>query len=146
MALNELYGLGYNFSDRELESLAKVTKADVQRVAQTYLQHPTVVAQAGERPVGRLGRNVLMLPVDGLDSLASAVADVTSALGRPEPRARFLGHLTLARLKGAPACGLVGEHLAAAWTVDEVQLVESTLRQTGAEYRTISTVALGPRP
>jgi len=43
MALNELYGLGYDFSDHEREHLAKVTKADVQRVAQTYLQHPTIV-------------------------------------------------------------------------------------------------------
>jgi zinc protease len=43
MALNELYGLGYDFSDREPEALAKVTKDDVQRVAQRYLQHPTMV-------------------------------------------------------------------------------------------------------
>jgi len=48
MALNELYGLGYNFSDYEPESLAKVTKADVQRVAQTYLQYPTIVITTPE--------------------------------------------------------------------------------------------------
>ena len=43
MALNELYGLGYDLSDREPAYLARVTKADVQRVAQTYLQPPTIV-------------------------------------------------------------------------------------------------------
>jgi zinc protease len=43
MALNELYGLGYDFSDHEAEHIAKVTRADVQRVAQTYLHHPTIV-------------------------------------------------------------------------------------------------------
>ena len=43
MALNELYGLGYDFSEHEAEQIAKVTKADVQRVAQTYLHHPTIV-------------------------------------------------------------------------------------------------------
>jgi zinc protease len=48
MALNELYGLGYNFSDYEPASLAKVTKADVQRVAQAYLQHPTIVITTPE--------------------------------------------------------------------------------------------------
>ena len=48
IALNELYGLGYNFSDYEPESLAKVTKADVQRVAQTYLQYPTIVITTPE--------------------------------------------------------------------------------------------------
>ena len=48
MALNELYGLGYDFSDHEPEFLARVTKADVQRVAQTYLQHPTIVITTPE--------------------------------------------------------------------------------------------------
>jgi zinc protease len=43
MALNELYGLGYDFSGHEAEQIAKVTKADVQRVAQTYLHHPTIM-------------------------------------------------------------------------------------------------------
>jgi predicted Zn-dependent peptidase len=43
MALNELYGLGYAFSEHEAELIAKVTKADVQRVALTYLHHPTIV-------------------------------------------------------------------------------------------------------
>jgi zinc protease len=43
MALNELYGLGYNFSDHAAEQIAKVTKADVQRVAQLYLHHPAIV-------------------------------------------------------------------------------------------------------
>ena len=119
---------------------------DVAVRALAALRHPTVLARAGERPVGRLGRNVLMLPVDGLDSVASAVAEVMSGVGRPDARPAFVGHLTLARLKGRPACGLVGTHLEAAWTVEEVCLVESTLRQTGAEYRTISTVALDAHP
>jgi predicted Zn-dependent peptidase len=43
MALNELYGLGYDFSDHEAERIAKVTNADIQRVARTYLHHPTIV-------------------------------------------------------------------------------------------------------
>ncbi len=42
-ALDELYGLGYRFSAQEAEHLAKVTKADVQRVANAYLNHPTIV-------------------------------------------------------------------------------------------------------
>ncbi len=42
-AINELYGLGYDFSAQEAQRLAQVTKAEVQRVAQTYLNHPTIV-------------------------------------------------------------------------------------------------------
>jgi zinc protease len=48
IALNELYGLGYDFSDQEQAHLAKVTRADVQRVAQTYLQHPTIMITTPE--------------------------------------------------------------------------------------------------
>jgi zinc protease len=48
-ALNELYGLGYDFSEREMARIAQVTRADVQRVAQTYLHHPTVVITTPNR-------------------------------------------------------------------------------------------------
>jgi zinc protease len=48
-ALNELYGLGYDFSRHEQERLQKVTKADVQRVARTYLHHPTIVITTPNR-------------------------------------------------------------------------------------------------
>lgn len=47
--LNELYGLGYNFNEREIALLDKVTKADVQRVARTYLNHPTIVITTPNR-------------------------------------------------------------------------------------------------
>jgi zinc protease len=42
-ALDELYGLGLDFRAKEAERLANVTKADVQRVANAYLNHPTIV-------------------------------------------------------------------------------------------------------
>ena len=48
IALNELYGLGYDFSDQEQAHLARVTRADVQRVAQTYLHHPTIMITTPE--------------------------------------------------------------------------------------------------
>jgi zinc protease len=48
-ALNELYGLGYDFSEREPARLGKVTRADVQRVARTYLHHPTIVVTTPNR-------------------------------------------------------------------------------------------------
>lgn len=43
LALNELLGLGYDFSTREVALLTQVTKAEVQRVARQYLQAPTFV-------------------------------------------------------------------------------------------------------
>jgi zinc protease len=42
-ALDVLYGMGLDFRLQEAEHLANVTKADVQRVANAYLNHPTIV-------------------------------------------------------------------------------------------------------
>lgn len=47
-AINELYGLGYDFSAQDAKRIEAVTKADVQRVAQAYLQHPTIVITTPE--------------------------------------------------------------------------------------------------
>jgi zinc protease len=47
-AISELYGLGYDFSAQDAKRIEAVTKADVQRVAQTYLQHPTIVITTPE--------------------------------------------------------------------------------------------------
>jgi zinc protease len=48
-ALNELYGLGYDFSEHETARLSQVSKADVQRVARTYFQHPAIVITTPNR-------------------------------------------------------------------------------------------------
>jgi zinc protease len=42
-ALDVLYGMGLDFRLQEAEQLVNVTIADVQRVANTYLNHPTIV-------------------------------------------------------------------------------------------------------
>lgn len=42
-AINELFLLGYGFSRDETKRLNAVTRAEVQRVARTYLNHPTIV-------------------------------------------------------------------------------------------------------
>lgn len=47
--LNELYGLGYDFSAQEVTRMESVTKADVQRVARRYLNHPTIVITTPNR-------------------------------------------------------------------------------------------------
>ncbi|MGE3536329.1 MAG: M16 family metallopeptidase [Candidatus Tectimicrobiota bacterium] len=50
MALNELYGLGYDFSARNEAYLRQVSLADVHRVAQTYLHHPSIVITTPATP------------------------------------------------------------------------------------------------
>jgi 2'-5' RNA ligase len=92
--------------------------------------------------VERLGRGVVVAPVNGLDAVAEAVVGATGNVGRaPEPRP-FRGHITLARTKGTSRCALVGEPVSAAWTATDITLVRSDLHPQGARYTTVATFAL----
>jgi len=89
-------------------------------------------------------RQVLQVPVAGLDGLARAVATVTAPWGENVEGHRFSGHLTLARARGrarGPA-GLAGASLAATWQVRGFELVSSVLGRGGSRYETVATVPL----
>jgi RNA 2',3'-cyclic 3'-phosphodiesterase len=108
------------------------------------LRHPRTSAVLGPR-VGRLGRNTLVLPVAGLDALAVEVGSLLDVLGLP-PATPFLGHLTLARLKGAPACGLVDQPVSVSWVAGSVAVVTSELHPDGVRYTTVAEIPLdGPQ-
>ena len=98
---------------------------------------PAVRPVAVMRPAAeRLGRDVLCLPVDGLDSLAAAVD--------PAPERPFRGHLTLARRRSGRlplGVGLVDPE-PVSWEVGEVTLVSSRLLPSGAEYEVVDRVPL----
>lgn len=94
------------------------------------------VAEVGPQ-VSRLGRNVVCLPVHGLDALAAAVAAATARVGDPPDPRPFAGHLTLARLRHRAACGLAGTRFAAHFDVGEVELVRSVLGAGGPTYETL---------
>ena len=82
----------------------------------------------------------LFIPAAGADELASEVVRVTRDLGDRPPRARFLGHVTIARLKPrANMPRVLGELVDVAWVPEEVALVESRLRPEGARYETLDT-------
>ena len=83
------------------------------------------------------------MPVDGLDALATTVAQVTRDIGAP-PRKRFIGHLTVARLKPhAHMPPTIGTLISAEFDVEEVALVESRLEPDGARYETLETWPVG---
>jgi 2'-5' RNA ligase len=95
-------------------------------------QAPTEV-ELGPR-VSRLGRNVVCVPATGLDEVADAVRVATADIGEPVDPRPFRGHVTLARLRHRAACGLSGAAFRATFVADELQLVESKTRSTGAEH------------
>lgn len=83
---------------------------------------------------------VLFVPTIGADALAEEVAAVTSHLGDEPVRPRFLGHVTIARLKKhANMPRALGQLVSADWSPTEVALVESTPSDDGARYDTLQT-------
>ncbi len=85
----------------------------------------------------------LVIPVDGIDELAGRVTERTRQIGEP-PRKRFLGHLTLARLKSNVSIPrALGALVSADFDVEEIALVQSRLHPDGARYDTIETWPVG---
>ena len=110
-------------------------EADEDEVAARLDSGVLMPARATVGPaVARLGHGVVVVPVDGLDALAGAVVDVTADVGKPPPRRRFSGHVTIARLRDGARCDLVGTQISGDFDVGEVLLVRSTLHPAGARY------------
>ena len=90
-----------------------------------------------------ISERALVVPVDGLDALAERVTERTSRIGEP-PRKRFVGHLTLARVKShVPMPRAIGALVSAEFEVEEIALVQSRLDPQGARYDTIETWPVG---
>lgn len=113
---------------------------------------PALLAEDGGSPVEAVlgpvvawfpGRQVLQVPVDGLDAVAAAVARATGDWGEADERP-FRGHLTLARTRrGAKGPGsLAGASVAARWPVAEIVLYSSVLGGDGSRYEALHRVAL----
>jgi 2'-5' RNA ligase len=133
-------------ADRELDALIAALGEGVRAVKRP------LHASVGDRTC-RLGRNVLALPVTGLEPLAEAVTAATRRwIHEDRP---FRGHLTLARARrdspGVPR-SLVDVGLdrdgsratdATSWTVGEACLVLSSPGPSGHDYRTLTAVQLG---
>ena len=86
-----------------LRFLGQCDEAEV-RDALAAADLPAAAATLGPR-VERLGRGVLMVPVEGLDDLAAAVEAAIAPLDLPPPGHPFTGHMTVARFKGKPPPG-----------------------------------------
>ncbi|WP_420452564.1 RNA 2',3'-cyclic phosphodiesterase [Ilumatobacter sp.] len=89
-------------------------------------------------------RGTLFVPATGAAELARSVVDATRGLGDAPVRRRFLGHVTLGRVRrGANVPRVLGDLVHASWEPARASLVESTLRPTGARYETLRTFPIG---
>lgn len=90
-----------------------------------------------------ISERALVLPVHGLDALAASVIERTREIGEP-PRKRFIGHLTLARVKAhVPMPRALGALFSAEFDVEEIALISSRLDPRGARYETLHTWPVG---
>lgn len=90
-----------------------------------------------------LGERALVVPVSGLDALAGAVWACTRGIGDAPPK-RFVGHLTLARIKpGAQMPRTIGAAVSAQFDVADIALVQSRLDPGGVRYETLARWAVG---
>lgn len=84
-----------------------------------------------------MSARALVVPVQGLEALAGAVTELTSHIGEA-PGRKFVGHLTLARMKPHATTPLtLGIPVTAAFDVNDVALVQSRLGPHGPRYETI---------
>lgn len=104
---------------------------------------PAAVARLGPA-FDSFGGHSLVIPADGLDELAATVSRSVGSLGEFRSTRRFVGHVTVAKLRrGARPTRSIGQRFGAEFDVDEIALVESTLRPDGAEYETLATWDVG---
>jgi len=92
-------------------------------------------------------------PDQSLSRLQKAIEAATAPFNAEPAEGRFLGHITLARIKGARRSerealkGLVepvAEQVFGQWTAPEVELIRSQLSSTGAKHSTLARAALVP--
>lgn len=122
-------------------TLAFRGEADIADVTQRLQdgEYPRSTAELEAR-MRVMGRSNLVVPVQGLDALASAVR--ARVFDEPS-RQPFLGHLTVARsigrrpISGRSPTGHAPEPHA--FEVEEIALVRSTLSPQGARYETVAT-------
>lgn len=123
-------------------------------VANPYEAIPALTQVDGQKTTARigpavtlLGQRVMILPVTGVEALAAAIAEPFAEIGEPQEPREFAGHLTLARLKGAPlkdpsSVSLLDHEFSAEFPVETIALVESQLSSDGATYEVLAELEL----
>ena len=94
-----------------------------------------------------LGSRVVMIPVAGLDDLANAVNTAFSGVGEDQDARDFVGHVTLARLKGAPLrdpglVSVLGAPMTASFGVHTLALIKTEVGPEGTVHTQLAEKVL----
>jgi 2'-5' RNA ligase len=144
----DVEGLRWTKRDQWHVTLRFIGSVELEDAAGAFRRISALATTARLGPeVGRFGKRVLHVPVQGLESVAAAVVEATGEIGRPPEPRPFNGHVTLARARdrrrGVDLRSLTGTPITATWPLTEVCLVESHLHPHGANYEVVETVSLG---
>ncbi len=109
------------------------------------LQAPAADVTLGP-DVSMLGSRVVIIPAMGLDTTAAAVDDAYGDIGEATDR-EFLGHLTLARLKGRPLrdpsmVSVLGALISTTWHADKIDLWKSEVNPEGTVHTLVASQEL----
>lgn len=117
-------------------TLRFIGEADPREVAERldHARLPSAWARLGPA-VTLLGPSVVMVPVAGLDELATTVLQATAGIGEVDPRP-FVGHLTLGRVVGADSWTPPALPIDVEFEVARLALVTSTPSADGPRYET----------
>ena len=90
-----------------------------------------------------LGARVVMLPVTGLEAVAASVASAFAHVGETTDR-EFAGHLTIARLKGAPlrdpsTVTVLGAPISSTFVASTIDLYKSEVTDAGSTHTLVAT-------
>jgi len=97
---------------------------------------PRATARLGPA-IEQLGQRQIVVPVDGVDTLAGAVRSATEGIGGNDRRP-FRGHLTIARLRPNARSPVAGRAVDAEFEIEEIALVSSDLQPDHAVYTTLA--------
>ena len=134
----EIEGLRWTGPDQWHVTLRFLGLADPSVAAAALDQlEPTVAEARLGSTTALFGRGILMTPVNGVDSLAGAIAAATLGVGEPPENRPFVGHLTLARSRGRIPAELVDVPVTGVFPVTEVCLMRSETLPEGARYEVL---------
>lgn len=95
-----------------------------------------------------LGTRIVMVPATGLEELATATNAAFDGVGEPQEPRDFAGHITIARLKGAPlrdpsVVSVLGAPISTTFTASSIALIKTELEDDGAVHTIMAEKSLG---